>query len=94
MMNSVMSLLLFAATVSAQAANRQATEETTVVNGPYSANSGIGQWINPNAFTGIFFSLMFFWVCFCVLQATAAIQTPKILLEKTLDWGKVEKTED
>ena len=62
--------------------------------GIYSANSGIGQWINPNALTGIFFTLMFFWVCLCVLQTTANIQTPKILLEKTLDWGKVEKTED
>ena len=90
MSKNLLSALMFLAAC----ANAVTEDPSTTATGPYAANAGIGQWINPNAFTGIFFTLMFFWVCYCVLQATAAIQTPKILLEKTLDWGKVEKTED
>ena len=95
-LSSTAMLMLLAATVSA-AGQVNAANAATNANEPmglYKANAGIGQWINPNAFVGIFFTLIFFWVCYCVLNATAAIQTPKIMLEKTLDWGKVEKTED
>ena len=92
-LSSTAMLMLLAATVSA-AGQVNAATNAVEPTGIYKANAGIGQWINPNAFVGIFFTLIFFWVCYCVLQATAAIQTPKIMLEKTLDWGKVEKTED
>ena len=57
-------------------------------------NAEIGWWISPNCLFGIIFMLLFFWVCFCTLQALAAVQTPKIMLEKCIDWGKVEKTEE
>ena len=57
-------------------------------------NAHIAWWIGPNCLFGIVFMLLFFWVCFCTLQALAAVQTPKIMLEKCIDWGKVEKTEE
>ena len=60
----------------------------------FDANTFISQWINPNALFGIFFMILFFWVCLCVLQALSAVQTPRIMLEKCIDWGKVEQTED
>jgi len=60
----------------------------------YDANRSIGTWINPNALVGILFMLIFFWVCTCVLQLLGNVQTPKIMLEKCIDWGKVEKSED
>ena len=57
-------------------------------------NAYIGWWVTPNCLFGIIFMLLFFWVCFCTLQALAAVQTPKIMLEKCIDWGKVEKVEE
>ena len=60
----------------------------------YDANTYISQWINPNALFGIVFMIMFFWVCQCVLGALSAVQTPRIMLEKTIDWGKVETVEE
>ena len=60
----------------------------------FDANTFISQWINPNALFGIAFMIIFFWVCLCVLQALAAVQTPRIMLEKCIDWGKIETTED
>ena len=60
----------------------------------YDANTYISQWINPNALFGIVFMIMFFWVCQCVLSALSAVQTPRIMLEKTIDWGKVETVEE
>ena len=62
--------------------------------GPYDANTGINQWIGPHCFFGILFMLIFFWVCQCTLSALSAVQTPKVMLEKSIDWGKVEKVED
>ena len=38
--------------------------------------------------------ITFFWVCYCALGMLAGVQTPKIMLEKCIDWGKIEKTED
>ena len=67
-----------------------ATDVTSI----YDANKNIGQWINPNAFFGIVFMLLFFWVCLCMLQALSAVQTPKIMLDKCIDWGKVETVEE
>ena len=66
--------------------NAQATETFN--------NSGIGEWIAPNALFGLVFTLIFFWVCMCVLQALHAVQTPRIMLEKSIDWGKIEKVEE
>ena len=60
----------------------------------FDANTYISQWINSNALFGIFFMILFFWVCLCVLQALAAVQTPRIMLEKCIDWGKIEQTEE
>ena len=60
----------------------------------YDANKNIGSWINPNALTGILLMIMFFWLCQWTLSMLAAIQTPTVMLEKTIDWGKVEKTEE
>ena len=60
----------------------------------YDANTNIGQWINPNALFGITLMILFFWVCLCVFQLLAQVQTPRIMLEKCIDWGKVETTED
>ena len=62
--------------------------------GIYSANQNINKWLNPNAFVGIFLMLIFFWVCQCVFGMLGQIQTPKIMLEKELDWGKVEKVDE
>ena len=69
-------------------------QETEVVTTIFSANTGISMWINPNALVGITIVLMFFWVCYCVLGMLAAVQTPRIMLEKTIDWGKVERVEE
>lgn len=60
----------------------------------YDANTNIGQWINPNALFGIMIMILFFWVCQCVLSALGAVQTPRIMLEKTIDWGKIETVEE
>jgi len=79
---AMMALML--ATVSAQ----------TSVASIYNANTGIGMWINPNALVGITIVLMFFWVCYCVLGMLAQVQTPRIMLEKTIDWGKIERVEE
>ena len=62
--------------------------------GIYDANANISLWINPNALFGIMFMIMFFWVCLCVLGALSTVQTPKIMLEKCIDWGKVEQVEE
>ena len=62
--------------------------------GIYSQNLSISHWLNPNAFVGILIMIIFFWVCYCVLGLLANVQTPRIILEKTIDWGKVEKTEE
>ena len=62
--------------------------------GIYSANQKIGQWLNPNAFVGIFLTIIFFWIASCVFGMMAQIQTPRIMLEKELDWGKVEKVDE
>ena len=66
----------------------------TAQAGIYDANNGIAKWINPNAFVGLVLIILFFWVCTCVLGMLGQVQTPKIMLEKTIDWGKVERTED
>ena len=68
--------------------------QTTSVQSIYNANTGIAMWINPNALVGITVTLMFFWVCYCVLGMLAQVQTPRIMLEKTIDWGKVERVEE
>ena len=60
----------------------------------YDANAKISHWINPNAFVGIVLMIFFFWISYCVFGALAAVQGPKIMLEKTIDWGKVERTEE
>ena len=60
----------------------------------FDANTYIGQWLNPNALFGIVFMIIFFWVCLCVLQVLAAVQTPRIMLEKTIDWGKIETVDE
>ena len=62
--------------------------------GIFDANQGISKWINPNAFVGIVLILLFFWVCICVFNMLAQVQTPRIMLEKTIDWGKVERTDE
>lgn len=67
---------------------------TDPVVGIYSANAGIGNWINPNALVGIVLMIMIFWVSCCVVGALANINCPRIMLEKPLEWGKVEKTEE
>mmetsp|Transcript_23539 Transcript_23539/g.31574 ORF Transcript_23539/g.31574 Transcript_23539/m.31574 type:complete len:92 (-) Transcript_23539:274-549(-) len=64
------------------------------VKGLFSANESINKWINPNAFVGILLTLVFFWVCQCVFSLMGNIQTPKIMLEKELDWGKIEKVDE
>ena len=69
-------------------------EPTTGAVGIFKANAGIARWINPNAFVGITIVLVVFWVCYCVLGMLAQVQTPRIMLEKTIDWGKVERTEE
>ncbi len=69
-------------------------DDTETVTGIFSANTGIAMWVNPNALVGITIVLMFFWVCYCVLGMLAAVQTPRIMLEKTIDWGKVERVEE
>jgi hypothetical protein len=76
----------FAATMALLISNAQA--------GIFDANAGINQWLGPNCFFGIVFMLIFFWVCYCTLGALAAVQTPRIMLEKTIDWGYVEKIEE
>ena len=43
---------------------------------------------------GIFLTVIFFWVASCVFGMMAQIQTPRIMLEKELDWGKVEKVDE
>ena len=68
--------------------------DTASVKTIYDANTYIGEWINPNAVVGITLTIIFFWVCSCVLSATAQIQTPRIMLEKCIDWGKVEKVDE
>ena len=62
--------------------------------GIYASNTYIAEWINPNAFMGIVIILLFFWVTYCSLSMLSEVQTPRIMLEKCIDWGKVEKTED
>ena len=62
--------------------------------GIYSANQNISKWLNPNAFVGIFLTIVFFWIAWCVLGLMSQIQTPKIMLEKELDWGRVEKVDE
>ena len=69
-------------------------EPTVEPTGIFNANTGISMWINPNALVGITIVLMFFWVCYCVLGMLAQVQTPRIMLEKTIDWGKVERVEE
>ena len=76
----------FAATMALLISNAQA--------GIYDANTGINQWLAPNCFFGIMFMLIFFWVCYCTLSALSQVQTPRIMLEKCIDWGNVEKTEE
>ena len=71
-----------------------AAADPQVVKSIYDANKNIGQWINPNAFMGIVIMIVFFWVCNCVFGALAQVQTPRIMLEKTLDFGKIEKVEE
>ena len=66
----------------------------TAQAGIYDANTFISKWINPSALFGIVITIAFFWVCYCVLGMLAQVQTPRIMLEKTIDWGKVERTED
>ena len=39
--------------------------------GIYDANSYIGNWLNSTAFFGIFFMVIFFFTCYCVLQTLA-----------------------
>ena len=60
----------------------------------YDANTGIGMWINPPALFGIVIMILFFWVCQCVFSALSSVQTPRIMLEKTIDWGKIETVEE
>ena len=85
---AIMMAALIAASALAQ------SEPTTTTGGIYDANKNIGSWINPNALTGILLMIMFFWLCQWTLSMLAAIQTPTVMLEKTIDWGKVEKTEE
>jgi len=80
-----MNATLFAALMLAEV-----TSATTI----YDANTNIGQWLNSSAFFGIFFMIVFFMTCYFVLGLLAQIQTPRILLDKCLDWGKIEKIEE
>ena len=89
MMKSFTSMLALLA-ASAEASGVQ----WNTAQGIYSSNTYIGEWINPNAFMGIVLILLFFWVTYCSLSMLSEVQTPRIMLEKCIDWGKVEKTED
>ena len=82
-MKSVFALLMLVAYASAQQAQ-----------GIYAANAGITQWLNPNALVGILLMISIFWISCCVVGCLANINTPRIMLEKPLEWGKVEKTEE
>ncbi len=84
----------FAAMMALILASAVSAQETTTRTSIFSANTGISMWINPNALVGITIVLMFFWVCYCVLGMLAQVQTPRIMLEKTIDWGKVERVEE
>ena len=55
---------------------------------------GISKWINSTAFFGIILTIIVFWMSCCAFSMMAQIQCPRILLEKDLDWGKVEKVEE
>ena len=89
MMKSFTSLLALLV-ASAEASGVTWREE----KGIYASNTYIAEWINPNAFMGIVIILLFFWVTYCSLSMLSEVQTPRIMLEKCIDWGKVEKTED
>ena len=69
-------------------------EAQTTVTGIFDANASIRYWINSNAFVGIILTIIFAMVCYIMLQMLSTIETPKILLEKCIDWGKVEKVEE
>ena len=78
-------------------AEAQSSGIWTVDDGPqgiFAANSNINQWLNPNAFIGILLTIIIFWVTSCVLSLMQDIETPRIMLEKDLDWGKVEKVDE
>ena len=95
MMKSALATTMAAMLVACAEANKAAASAVNAeYDGIFSANKNIGNWINPNAFVGIFFMIMFFWFCMWTLQMLSAIQTPTVMLEKCIDWGKVEKIEE
>ena len=71
----------------------EATDEESY-KGIFSANENINQWVNPNAFMGIFLTIIFLMTVTCVLGLMHDINTPRMMLEKDLDWGKIERVED
>ena len=93
-MKTLLATVMMALMVAAQTSPIPAPTADVEYSSIFDANKQIGQWINPNALFGIVFMMAFFWVTYCTLGALAAVQCPKIMLEKCIDWGKVEKTED
>ena len=92
MFEKVLAVMLAMLQLAAAADDTAAADQGPM--GIYSANQKIGQWINPNAFVGILLTIIFFTTSYCVFGLMAQIQTPRIMLEKELDWGKVEKVDE
>ena len=86
--------LLATTALAVKGTGAQLNDDVTPTTGIRDANKNIGYWMGPNTLVGIVFTLLFFWVCQCVLSSLAAVQTPRIMLEKCIDWGKVEKVEE
>ena len=71
-----------------------AAEDQTITYPPgLLTNATIGMWIQPNCLFGIVFFLMFTMVFYFGISQMAQIQTPILLREKTLNWGRIEENE-
>ena len=51
----------------------------------------IGQYIQPNALNGVLISLSLIFILIIGFLLIMAVQTPLVLVNESLDWGKVEK---
>ena len=69
-------------------------QTTDTATGIFKANTYIYYWINPNALVGIALMLLFSMLAYIVLGLIAVIDGPQLMLEKCIDWGKVEKVEE
>ena len=100
MKSDFMAIMLAALVAIVSAADDTTYQPTVIINNVAAdnypgrlSNVFIGGWIQPNCFMGIAFTL--FFIAFFSLGITMLhqIQTPLIMREKTLNWGKVEEAE-